>query len=89
MLAACVRSIADSKDICIVNTFAYVFTGTELLYNDFDCPLLMLKKDNVCVIPTSLVHSISFVHQCSSTCVFKETIARKLVEREPIQSHIE
>ena len=53
----------------------------------FDCPLLMLMKDNVCVIPTSLVHSISFVHQCSSTCVFKETIARKLVEREPIQSH--
>ena len=34
MLTACVKSVAGSKDFCIVNTFAYVYAGTDLLYND-------------------------------------------------------
>ena len=87
MLTACVRSVACSKNFCIVNTFEYVYAGTDLLYNDFDCPLLMLTKDIEYVDPTSLVRSISIVHQCSSSCVFKETVSRMLVEREAIESH--
>lgn len=69
-----------------MNTFECVFAGTELVYNDFDCPLLILTKDIDCVTPTSLVRSVSIVHQCSSSCVFKETVSRTLVEREAIES---
>ena len=62
MLTACVRSAACSKDFCIVNTFEYVYADTDLLYNDLDCPLLILTKDIEYVDPTFLVRSISNVH---------------------------
>lgn len=68
------------------NHLFYLFTGTELLHNELDCPLLILTKDLVCVTPTSLVRSISIVHQSSSTCVFKERVTSTLVERETIES---
>ena len=70
-----------------MNTFEYVLAGTDHLYNDCDCPLLMLTKDIDCVNPTSLMCSVSVVHQCFGSCVFRERVSRTVVEREAIESH--
>ena len=75
-LASRARSVTCSKDLCIVNTlsiYIFVHAGADQLCNDFDCPLMLLTEDIEYVHPTSLVHSISIVHQCSSSCAFKET----------------
>ena len=59
--------------------------GDSAILNDFDCPLLSLTKTLYFATPKSLVCSVSVVHECSSSCVFRrQRSSATTVEREKV-----
>ncbi|KAL5503163.1 hypothetical protein EMCRGX_G010071 [Ephydatia muelleri] len=61
-------------------------TDMQPLVNEYDCPLLDLSTTIFCTAGNNIQRPVSFVHQCSGTCLFKETGASiRNVERDIVQ----
>ena len=56
------------------------------LSNDYDCPLLSLSSLFRCVFSTSIMQSVSIMHECTPTCVVKQVNSAMQVERHSIIS---
>ena len=83
-LIACVSSNRDSY--VIMKLFERMEFNGEDVMNEYDCPLFTLTQNVVC-LPSSNVHaSVSFIHQCSASCVFVTTTTGLSAERESISS---
>lgn len=88
ILAACFTVVEDmrQKTFCIVQVFEYMDTFGIQVYNEYDCPILSLSNLFCCVPSTSINHSVSVVHECSSSCVFRRISTTTTVEREKVQA---
>ena len=56
------------------------------MVNDYDCPLLDLSTTIFCTTGNNVQRPVSFVHECSATCLCKEAgTSRRSVEREIVE----
>ena len=56
------------------------------ILNDFDCPLLILTDNVVCVPSSDVISPTSILHECSSNCQ-STTLQREItIERESVLS---
>ena len=69
-------------DCCLVSPFIPVMLSDgRIITNELDCPLV--EHDDHISLPThSISRAISILHECLSTCVFRETEQIQTVERE-------
>ena len=59
--------------------------GTQVI-NEYDCPLLSLICLFRCVLPHSIIQSVSIVHECTPTCMVKHVTTTSQVERLSVRS---
>eukprot|EP00731_Ephydatia_muelleri_P033470 Em0030g27a len=77
----------DGTAHCLVQGFheLTLSDGREMV-NDYDCPLLDLSTTIFCTTGNNVQRPVSFVHECSATCLCKETgTSRRSVEREIVE----
>ena len=60
--------------------------GTPL-NNEYDCPLYSLTDLFHCVQSLCINHTVSVVHECSSSCMFKSLPVGTQVKRQTVMSH--
>ena len=82
-LLSCFRVIETREDYCLVQWMSPLCDPVgHQVTNEFECPLFSLSCVFV-VLPASKVCSyLSFVHECTNTCVFTEDVVPVEVERE-------
>lgn len=86
ILAACFTENSGLK-YCILQLYESLDSfGTQVL-NEYDCPLYSLTSTFCCVPSSSIISSVSFFHECSSSCTFSHTNSVSLVERETVTTH--
>ena len=85
LLAACFSG-PDNKSFCVVQLFEHLDSFGDQICNEYDCPLLTLTILFRCVPSTAISHSVSVVHECSRTCVFKHTDTTTIMERTHVQA---
>ena len=78
---------SDGSVHCLVQGFhELTLPDGQPLVNEYDCPLMDLSTTIFCTAGNNIQRPVSFVHQCSGTCLFKETGASiRNVEREIVQ----
>ena len=79
--------LQDGSVHCLVQGFhELTLPDGQPLVTEYDCPLLDLSTTIFCTASNNIQRPVSFVHQCSATCLFKETGASiRNVEREIVQ----
>ena len=68
-MVACIKLLQPDRSICVVVPFEAVLAGNEVIYNEVDCPLLVLTKDIYFVSPFDLL-PLFIIHECSESCKF-------------------
>ena len=72
--------------VCIACFHELTLPDGQPLVNEYDCPLMDLPTTIFCTAGNNIQRPVSFVHQCSGTCLFKETGGSiRNVEREIVQ----
>ena len=84
-LAACFVA-PDCESFCIVQIFEHMDALGLPIFNEYDCPLLNITSLFRCVPSTTIAHSVSVHHECSSTCTFTRALATTVVKREHVVS---
>lgn len=60
-------------------------SGNQPILNDKLCPLL-LALDTLFIIPsTSIISTVSIVHECSTTCHIESSKYHEKIEREDVE----
>ena len=77
----------DGTAHCLVQGFhELMLSDGRAMVNDYDCPLLDLSTTIFCTTGNNVQRPVSFVHECSATCLCKETgTSRRSVEREIVE----
>ena len=57
----------------------------QQVHNDFDCPVFRISYELHVFSSSKVICSVSFVHECTSTCKFTEDTVPLLVEREVVE----
>eukprot|EP00731_Ephydatia_muelleri_P028790 Em0020g434a len=80
-------TLSDGSVHCLVQGFhELTLPDGQPLVNEYDCPLMDLSTTIFCTAGNNIQRPVSFVHQCSGTCLFKETGASiRNVERDIVQ----
>ena len=88
ILAACFNARAElsERSFCVIQRLEYMNYHGVQVCNDYDCPLLSLTTVFHCVPSHCVSHSVSVVHECSSTCTFRTIESTIIVEREYVSS---
>ena len=84
-MVACIKLLQPDRSICVVIPFEAVLAGSEVIYNEVDCPLLVLTKDIYFLSPFDLLSPVSVIHECSESCKFVYDDPFRLVERESVK----
>ena len=84
ILSACFRD-KDGLSYCIVQLLQPMDVLGTQVSNEFDCPLLSLTDVFRCVPSKCICHSVSVLHECSSSCCIKTTNRSTVIERELVQ----
>ena len=71
--------------LLIIQEFEKIWCNSELLTNDFGCPLLTITSNLKCANPVCLDIAVSIVHECT-TCQFVELNPPQCIERERISN---
>ena len=79
-LLACFNTV-DSKNYCLVQRMSPDCSSGVQTCNEFDCPLYFLSF-TLSVISSNIYTSVSFVHQCSNTCILSDQLSSIVLERE-------
>ena len=88
ILAACVKVDGQDCSCGIVQLFEPMDSFGTQLSNYYDCPLLSLSCLFQCVFSTSIMQSVSIMHECTTTCVVKQVNRAVQVERHSILSRM-
>jgi hypothetical protein len=56
-----------------------------IISTELDCPLVERDNTVISLPPHTTIRAISIVHECLSTCVFRETEKIQIVERENVK----
>ena len=77
----------DGTAHCLVQGFhELMLSDGRAMVNDYDCPLLDLSTTIFCTTGNNVQRPVSFVHECSATCLCKETgTSQRSVEREIVE----
>ena len=88
VLAACFRVDGENKrsSYCLVQLYEPMDSYGILVTNEFDCPLLSLTTLFRCIPSHSIMQTVSIIHECTPSCVFKHTNTSTQVERETVVS---
>ena len=80
-------TLSDGSVHCLVQGFhELTLPDRQPLVNEYDCPLMDLSTTIFYTAGNNIQQPVSFVHQCTGTCLFKETGASiRNVEREIVQ----
>ena len=54
----------------------------EELTNEFDCPLMELEDKLETVLSSRINRIVNIVHECTETCVFRDSTELQTIERE-------
>ena len=84
LLTACFS--VPEKSLCIVQLFERMDSFGVQICNEYDCPLLTLTNLFRCISSTAISHSVSVVHECSTTCTFSHTQTTTIMERTYVPS---
>ena len=85
ILAACFNATGEIRDksFCVVQLLEHMDCSGVQVCNEYGCPLLSLFQ----FVPSDCIsHSVSVVHECSSTCVFRRINTTTIVERKHVKS---
>ena len=84
VLAACYTICeGDLSQLCLIQLFEPMNSCGVPVTNDYDCPLLSLTS----LFPsTSILQSVSIMHECTSSCQAKSVNSTSQVERQCISS---
>ena len=81
---ACVSS--NRNCYVIIKLFERIeFNGEDVMI-EYDCPLYTLTDNILCLLSSTVYASVSFIHQCSASCVFVTTTTGLSAERESSSS---
>ena len=73
-------------DCCLVRPYDPVtIPDGTIIRNELDCPLVERDNHIISLPPQSILRSVSIVHECLSTCVFREMEKIQTVERECVK----
>ena len=86
ILAACFVERSGLKH-CIVQVYEPLDSFGAQVHNEYDCPIYTLTNTLCCVSSSSIFSSVSFVHECSSSCTFSRTHSDSQIERETVTTH--
>ena len=88
ILTACFHINGERKDesYCIVQLLERVDSFGIQLCNEFDCPLLTITTLFRSVPSNCISHSVSIMHECSSSCTFEHADTTTVVECEHVTS---
>lgn len=86
VLLACVRVTSSNTEICIIRKLQPLTTPSgDPKVNNFDCPLLHMTAQLYGVSPSTIIKSVSVVHECADSCKIDEgSYAQCELERETI-----
>ena len=79
--------LRDGSAHCLVQGFhELTLSDGQSVVNEHDCPLFDLSTTIFCTTGNNIQRPVSFVHECSAACLFKETgTSIRNVEREIVQ----
>lgn len=88
LLAACFTAPRETihKSFCVVQQLEHMDSYGIPVCNEYDCPLLTLSNLFRCIPSICISHSVSVVHECSASCVFRRIITTAIVERRRVQT---
>lgn len=84
LLLACFHDVKSNHSYSIVQVLQSIDCFGEYIHDEFDCPLLSLTDLLYCIPSKSITHSVSVVHNCTSSCTFLSSSSTKTVEHELI-----
>lgn len=58
----------------------------ENILNEYDCPVLSLTDLIYCIPSQCIKHSISVVHECTTTCTYVTNCISNVIEHETVQT---
>ena len=80
--------LCDGSVHCLVRGFHELTSDGQLVMNEYNCPVSDLSTTIFCTSGKNMQRPVSLVHECSASCVFKETATSlRNVERESIQQN--
>ena len=86
ILAACFVERSGFK-YCIVQLYEPLDSFGAQVLNENDCPLFSLTNTFCCISSSSILSSVSFFHECSSSCTFSRIPSDSQIERETVTTH--
>lgn len=84
ILLTCFKS-QEGECYCIVKPFEALVSMEEAIENELDCPLLELEERIEVIRSNKVTQSVSIIHECTHTCIFKST-SKRIIEREQVTS---
>lgn len=84
LLAACFT--APGESFCVVQQAEQMDSFGIPVCNEYDCPLLTLSNLFRCVPSICISHSLSVMHECSVSCVFRHVNTTATVERREVRT---
>lgn len=84
-LIACIRSSENSY--CLLQKLSFIAPARNSpVTNDYDCPLLKVRKEIILIKSTNIITDVSVIHHCTDDCEFIQTSEELIVEREKVQA---
>lgn len=78
--------MTTSGKYVIVREYEMIRVGnSEILHNEFDCPLLE-KTDRLVILPITTFTIASIVHECTRSCCFVTATKKRKIEMEQISN---
>lgn len=84
LLAACKPVCGNGAAFCLVQALQPIVANEEQLLNDCDCALYELSNTIIATEAPNIKRAVSFVHQCTATCIFEEGPTLVQIEREQL-----
>ena len=88
LLTACFQVAGEGRERswCLVQLLQPMDSMGIQVCNEFDCPLLTMTDLFRCIPSHSISHSVSVMHECSSSCTYTHINTTTTVERESVDS---
>ena len=89
LLAACFKVPGQgyASCYCTIQLYEEMNSFGSGFFNEYDCPLYTLTDTFRCVSSDSICRTVSVLHECTSSCLFKTLDTETQVERETVTSN--
>ena len=73
-LVSCVEEISTKQSFCIIKKMDLCTAGNIPIMNELDCPLIEESHRYEVIPSVSVLHSISILHECGTSCTLQTSL---------------